>query len=67
MVPNQLPFYISFTFKLAMILLLIVFINLGQAILVPLIFAIRIRSNASLRFYDLHESIAKIQLQKDTS
>ncbi len=37
---KELPFYIQFTFKLLMILLLCIFITYGQGILVPLIFSI---------------------------
>lgn len=37
---KELPFYIKFTFKLFMILLLGVFLNQGQGIIVPFIFSI---------------------------
>ena len=37
---KQLPFYIQFTFRLLMILLLVVFLNYGQNIIVPLVFSI---------------------------
>ena len=37
---TALPFYIRFTFKLLMILLLVVFITYGQNVIVPLVFSI---------------------------